>query len=61
MPCSCFASAEEDAGRSHGEAHPPTVSHTDPELAEMVDPILHDMDKNEDGFIEWHEYKSASP
>lgn len=40
--------------------HEPPKSHTDAELEEMIDPILKEMDKDGDGYVEYHEYKSSN-
>lgn len=44
-----------EAPGSHPDDSKPPQS--DKELEEMVDPVLKDMDKNDDGYIDWQEFK----
>ncbi|XP_074652968.1 multiple coagulation factor deficiency protein 2 homolog isoform X1 [Tubulanus polymorphus] len=48
-----------NADRSSSSENQDTKSYTDNELSELVDSVLQEEDKNDDGFIDYPEFKAA--
>lgn len=51
---------EEDKSDTHHHNHPPTAAYSDSDLESLVDNLLSDMDKDNNGYVDYAEYKQYS-